>query len=251
MAQLMLSETEFAGFPFLDAGFDRDRALVAVACVRWRRLTGRDDASPDDLRRMLVPEIAARVRHLDLDLLVSSFSLDGSAHRRIRTALTTIAVTVAEWAPLLAVPWRYRGLDPTRGAIGASTFAWPQHTFLSHRAFTSDEELVEQIVHELCHGWLYLLEELSPLEHPGCTRQVILPSGTAERGVSELLGAIHVVVNLRRLWQRLRTSESLREARLTHLDAYLAQALRLLPDTYPCMTAEGSLLAARLGGISL
>lgn len=246
MAQPVLSVSEFGGYPFLDEGFARDRLLVAVACARWVRVRGDVHPRPADLHAMLNPDQAVRVRQLDLELPLESHEFDPDHLRRIDAARDAIRAAIPSWGPLLDVPWRYRRLPEGRGAIGASTFAWPQHVFLAEAAFASEYELVEQIVHELSHGWLYLLEELAPLQHEGCTRLITLPSGTSERGVNELLGALHVVANLRNLWAAVAAPDELRTRRLAVLDRYWREALELLPQAEPCMTREGSALAERL-----
>lgn len=246
MARSAVSPAEFGGYPLLDDSFARDRALVAVACARCYRLTGHGRPTADELRRVLLPEEAVRVRRLDLDLPMESSELTAERALAVSAALESVRRAVPTWAPLLDVPWRFRQLEDGGRAIGASTFAWPQHVFLGDRAFASHHELTEQLVHELSHGWLYLLEELSPLQHEGCTRLITLPSGTSERGVSELLGALHVVANLRRLWRGLDVDEESRAHRLAALDAYFTDALRTLTDTQSCLTAEGAALSDRL-----
>ena len=43
---------------------------------------------------------------------------------------------------------------------------WPQHVLLADEAFAADAELREQLVHELAHQWLYLIEDIWPLDRP-------------------------------------------------------------------------------------
>jgi hypothetical protein len=65
------------------------------------------------------------------------------------------------------------------GAVSASSYRWPQHVLLADAAFTSARELREQLVHELCHQWLYLMEELWALNAQGADL-IVLPSGTGD-----------------------------------------------------------------------
>ena len=103
------------------------------------------------------------------------------------------------WAPLLSLPVRYARLHPDGGAISASSRDWPQHVLLADDAFASDAELREQLVHELAHQWLYLIEDIWPLDRPGAAR-LTLPSGTRDRAPAEVLGAAHVAAALTRMY---------------------------------------------------
>ncbi|MFJ2087542.1 aKG-HExxH-type peptide beta-hydroxylase [Micromonospora chokoriensis] len=235
---------EFAGFPFLDINFRAGRLLTAVACTRWARAHGLDQApEAAQLQSTLQPAEARRIRALDLALDLPTEDLTSEQQERAAGCLARTRELIPEWAPLLSIPVRLHQLVHSE-AVSASVFAWPQYVFLGEAAFSSDANLTEQLVHEHSHQWLYFIEELWPLA-AGEDRWV-LPSGTAHRSTSELLGAVHVVVNLHRLWQRTDVDSHTRERRLLDLAAYGRDCLPLLAAARPGLTSEGAALADRL-----
>ncbi len=246
VASSSLIQAEFGGFPFMDTAFDSRRLLAAVACGRWARAHGLDSApTSEQLAAVLEPANARRIRRLDLQLDLPSEALPEERILKVRETLTLARELLPAWGALLSIPIEFRRLVHS-AAISASIFAWPQSIFLADRAFASDSTLAEQLVHEMSHQWLYFLEEIWPLQIAGSGQSFTLPSGTAGRSASELLGALHVVANLRTLWRVVPVTDEERGRRLEHLHHYGAACLRLLDAARPALTVEGQALAQRL-----
>lgn len=239
-------ETEFGGFPFIDSAFNNQRLLAAVSCARWTRAHGKTNTpTAAQLRAVLQPVEARRIRRLDLELNLPAEELSVEQTAHANQVLRLVHDLIPQWRPLLSIPTNLLRLIHST-AVSASVFAWPQHIFLADRAFTSDAVLAEQLVHEHSHQWLYFLEEIWPLQVSGNGQTYTLPSGTAGRSASELLGAVHVVANLRVLWNALPVNDADRTQRLDHLRQYGAKCLSLLEAARPSFTSEGMALARRL-----
>lgn len=237
------------GWPFLDLNHMPQRLLTLVACVRITRRDG-SCAAPtcEDLAAVLAPDRALRIRALDLPKPLPGGALTARRQQEIRTTVNHLAALLPQWEPLLrALPLTYLPMPPDRPrSISASCFAWPQYILLAEPAFASRAVLAEQLLHETCHQWLYLCEELAPLQHPGCTHRITLPSGTGDRSPAELLGAAHVAHGLHRLWPRLDIPTSIRERRLDHLASYTSGCRTLISAARPCLTPHGHALADRI-----
>lgn len=239
---------QVGGFPFLDPEFAPGRLLTAAACCRWTRAHPHTAATPtrNELTAVLQPERARQIRRLDLHLDLPHGDLTEGQHHQVAQTRAAIVRWLPDWAPLIELPLRFHALIHSE-AISASVFAWPQHIFLADSAFASPTTLAEQITHETSHQWLYLIEELWPLQRTDATRiRVTLPSGTPGRSPAELLGASHVAVNLRRLWTHMPTSATRRRDRLAHLHDYGSACAHLLADVRDALTADGQALARRL-----
>ncbi|KOT64390.1 MULTISPECIES: aKG-HExxH-type peptide beta-hydroxylase [Streptomyces] len=239
---------QLGGWPFLDDGHIPRRLLTAVACVRLARRDGPSPApAPQELAAVLAPDEALRIRALDLSQPPPCGDLAPARHDAIGEALHQIAERVPAWAVLLtALPVAYLPLPADRTGISASCFAWPQHVLLSERAFAHPAVLAEQILHELCHQWLYLCQELIPLQRPGPLPRITLPSGTGGRSPAELLGAAHVTCALTRLWPWLEVAAPLRDERLAQLRTYLRGCRSLLSAARPHLNEHGHALADRI-----
>lgn len=239
-------EQEFGGWPFLDTGFNASRLLTAVACARWNREhTSSEPPRKSDLISRLQPAEAKRIRGLDLTLDLPHGLLTTDQQDEVAQARHHINDLITQWNVLLTVPLEFLLLQHSQ-AISSSNFAWPQHIFLAPTAFAAATSLCEQVLHETSHQWLYFIEEIWPLQRDDATRRFTLPSGTAGRSASELLGATHVVVNLNRLWTVMPADEIMRRRRLDHLRIYGAGCQRLLGEASDVLTAEGQALAVRL-----
>lgn len=238
---------EVGGFPFVDPGFQPARLLTAVACCRWARANPAADtsASHDDLMAVLQPDRARQVRGLDLHLDLPYGQLTDDQHQQVSHARDAILGWLPQWADLIRLPLVFLGLEHS-AAISSSNFAWPQHIFLAPAAFANSETLAEQVTHETSHQWLYLLEELWPLQVDNPSARFTLPSGTSGRSPSELLGASHVVANLYRLWSTMPVGLDARQRRLEHLRRYAAGCVALLVEAREFLTDDGQALAYRL-----
>lgn len=231
------------GCPFLDDGFTDRRLLAAVAAVRHveGEHAGLASAITEaEAEAWLAPARAFMLRGTQP---IPAQPLVPERLRLVKDVLAELATVVPAWRRLLDLPVRYALLDTANGAISASSRAWPQHVLLADKAFSSRTELCEQVLHELTHQWLYLIQEVWALQSPdaGTFR---LPSGTAGREPAEVLGAALVVATLLRLY---RISPGRQPAeRLDRLSTYGAECLALLADRDEELTDAGRQIARRL-----
>ncbi|MBO2464952.1 aKG-HExxH-type peptide beta-hydroxylase [Actinomadura violacea] len=206
-AALALTRQDFAdplrmldGLPFLDDGFQHGRLLAGAAAVRHAQA----EQAPRSGSRGAVPPQAwlmpSAIYALRTSPPMPARPLASARRAAISRRLIELEELVPAWGPLLRLPVRYARLFPDRGAISASSRSWPQHVLLADAAFSTEAELREQLVHELAHQWLYLIQEMWRLETPDAP-PVALPSGTAGRSPDEALGAAHVAAALIRLYQ--------------------------------------------------
>ncbi|MER8103251.1 HEXXH motif-containing putative peptide modification protein [Kitasatospora sp. NPDC094016] len=189
-----------AGVPFVDDGFQAELLLAGVSARRAGDAARRGLAKAPDpaAGQWLDPQEAVRVRRNATP--VPSGPLTAGQEEAVRTTVDGIVAEMPAWSVLLeALPTRFLLLSTGNGAVSASSFLWPQHVFLAPAAFESTAALREFVVHEMCHQWLYLIEELWDLEVPGAARHV-LPSGTANRAPREVIGAAHVAAATIRLY---------------------------------------------------
>jgi hypothetical protein len=240
----VLPLTEVSGLPFLD-DHARTGKLLAAAAV-CRRLEDAVDSVPvsaADYTRYLDPTVALTIRTKSSQAPLPARGLSPLHRTLLRVALHDLAEAVPPWRPLLVLPVRFLELWPPTGAISASCWAWPQHVLLAADAFTDAAELREQVCHELCHQWLYLIEEAWPLQHPGAEHRM-LPSGTADRSPAEVIGAAHVAAALSRLYRA--TPRPTARARLAQLQRYLTGCLALLETAAADLTPAGHQITHRL-----
>ncbi len=164
-------------------------------------------------------------------------------HEQVTTTLAGIAALIPAWEQLARLPVRYAALYPANGAISASSTAWPQHILLADDAFATGAELREQLVHELAHQWLYLIQAIWPLDIPGAPL-LTLPSGTRGRTPAEVIGAAHVAAALLRLYRTDQTGQAARRAAV--LSGYGTACLDLAGAAAADLTTTGILIAQRL-----
>ncbi|GGK71010.1 hypothetical protein Sme01_27120 [Sphaerisporangium melleum] len=230
------------GLPFVDEGFTAKRLLAAVAAARHvtaerEGRTGR--IGEHHAETWLGPSGALLLAG---GQAMPAIPLTPGKKVQVAAKLAEIGVLVPAWTQLTTLPIRYAGLYPANGAISASSRAWPQHILLAEEAFATPIELREQVVHELSHQWLYLLEELWRLELPSA-RRVALPSGTADRSPAEVLGAAHVATVLIRLYEAAGDAPP---GRLAKLAAYRTGCLHVLDRIADDLTDLGRAVARHL-----
>ena len=234
---------DMGGLPFLDDGFAARRLLTITAAVRYSAACQRglaDGASAQDAGAWLVP---ARARALSTSTTpMPARQLPAAFRQQVTRTLGDLAVCMPTWRLLLALPVRYARLHPAGGAISASSRDWPQHVLLAQEAFATSRELAEQVTHELAHQWLYLIEDIWPLQVPGAAT-LTLPSGTRGRSLAEVLGAAHVAAVLIRLYQHAATGQA--AARIRALAAYGAGCLDLTSASAE-LTEAGALITQQL-----
>lgn len=238
------SFTALGGMPFLDDGFDARRLLAMTAAVRHVDAEQRGietGISDRDIEAWLAPSRAY--------LLGTSYGpipalpLPPGQFEQVADALRGIAGLIPAWALLVRLPVRYASLYPPSGAISASSTSWLQHVLLADEAFASSRELREQVIHELAHQWLYLIQALWPLDQPSAAL-LTLPSGTTHRTPAEVLGAAHVAAALLRFYQV--DGSAWAAARIQALTAYGAECLEIAASADHDLTLNGNLVAQRL-----
>lgn len=217
--------TMLGGLPFLDDAFAAKRLLAGVAAVRHveaERTGNAERISHTEVSVWLDPARALLLRSPSGPMPADT--LTGRRQRMIADALAELAELIPGWVPLLGLPVLFSLLSPSNGAISASSRMWPQQVLLADEAFATHTELREQVLHELSHQRLYLIEELWALQMPGA-RRTTLPSGTADRTPAEVLGAAHVAAVLTRMY---RASVTAPAQRLSRLAGYGSGCLELL-----------------------
>ena len=232
------------GTPFLDHGFASRRLLAVIAAARHGAAM-RQGLGGSVLRGQaevwLAPAWAYLVNAGPTPMPAQP--LRAARKQQVADVLTALAVRMPTWAPLLSLPVRYARLYPDGGAISASSRDWPQHVLLADEAFASDSELREQLLHEMAHQWLYLIEDIWPLDRPGAAR-LTLPSGTRGRAPAEVLGAAHVAAVLCRMYTAAGGPGA--RARISALTAYGQGCLDLAQAASADLTETVTTIAQRL-----
>lgn len=244
---MMIDPVEiFGGIPFANPDFQHERLLAATSVVRGAEAQRHGLAIEGTA--LFDPILITKVRQQHLAQDIPSLAPTCEQSAQVEETLELIARTVPHFAPLLHIPIRFRILQNSR-AISASSFAWPQHVFLGLDAFGRTTQLAEQITHEMCHCWLYFIEEVTPV-HTTSERVLRLPSGTANRDAAEVLGALHVAVTLQLLWGRLEVNAEERSDRLKSLRNYTDGCIELLRGAAaPYLTDAGHRLTQDLVAI--
>jgi len=232
------------GVPFLDDEFCARRLLALTAAVRHcaagqRRI---ETAITDrEVEAWLAPSRAYLLGAGRGPM--PALPLPPGYQEQVTGTLAGIAALIPAWEQLVRLPVRYAALYPANGAISASSTAWPQHVLLADEAFATSRELREQLVHELAHQWLYLIQAIWPLDAPGAPL-LTLPSGTGRRTPAEVIGAAHVAAALIRLYQADGTVRA--RDRIRTLTAYGAGCLEAAASAAPDLAPAGISITQRL-----
>ncbi|GAA2652433.1 hypothetical protein GCM10010425_77600 [Streptomyces spororaveus] len=240
----------FGGIPLIDGSFDSGRFLTAVATTRLFRAGQTDNllAASSEQRAVLLNEVLSPEKALasrDLRPFPDDVNpLHEDRARAAAEALAQLAELVPRWSILTELSINFLGLRRP-GVIGSSNYAFPQHIFLAEEAFASPTELLEQVLHEVSHNWLYLVEEMWPLHRTTGDVVFELPSGTSNRNPGEVLGASHVTRNLQALYRALPVNTETQQ-RLEELDHYMDGCIELLEHTNAHLTDVGREVADRL-----
>jgi hypothetical protein len=235
---------DLGGMPFLDDQFASRRLLAVIAAARHGAAVRQGLAggvSRQQAEAWLFPARAYLVNAGPTPMPAQP--LRSARRQQVASALSGIGAALPAWGPLLSLPVRYARLHPDGGAISASSRDWPQHVLLGDAAFASDAELREQLVHELAHQWLYLIEDIWPLDRPGAAR-LTLPSGTRGRASSEVLGAAHVAAALTRMYATAGGPGA--SVRISDLTRYGQGCLELAQAASADLTEAGFTIAQRL-----
>lgn len=237
-------EASIGGVPFIDAGFEPRRLLAAVAATRLHRRKIDPETLPRDrLEAVLKPEFAVELYKGYQRVRLPTENLSLEELSRIKQAQADLINHRPEWARLISLPIRFMKMTGSSQSISASIDVLPQHVFLSAEAFVSDKELREQILHETCHNWLYLISEVWRLHWTASRVLLTLPSGTTNRTPSELIGALHVASVLLLYYG---SDEHMAEVQARDLAGYRAGCLELASAISNCLTDVGKEVAHRL-----
>lgn len=214
----------FRGLPFIDASFKSDLLLTLVG--RVRKILADDIVGPAIDVDWLDPDQASRLRSAaDIACDLPLLPLSAIQLQQVRSACADIVEEAPEWRRLIQFPVKYHRLESS-DVIGCSCYATPQRVFLSEAAFSTKRELREQIIHEHCHNWMYFLEELMPFHRIDYREVFVLPSGTANRNPTEIIGAAHVAATLSQWYAKQADAES--QQRVQHLSAYFDGCVGML-----------------------
>ncbi len=235
---------DLGGLPFIDDRFAARRLLAITAAVRYHAARQRGLAGPVPAQETEAWLGPARTLALSTSCTpMPARPLTATRRQQVTRTLAALTDMMPPWRKLLALPVRYALLYPAHGAISASSRDWPQHVLLADEAFATNRELAEQVVHELAHQWLYLIEDIWPLQHPGAAT-LTLPSGTRDRTPAEVLGAAHVAAALIRLYRQHATDWA--ADRIQALTGYGTGCLTLAAAAKANLTDTGILFAHRL-----
>ncbi|MFJ1552734.1 hypothetical protein [Streptomyces mirabilis] len=231
------------GVPFLDRNFSVPQLLGGVVAVRQmhaRNLEVQDVPAADDITGWLSPDTAVKTR--PNATLVPVRTMPVARLRRTQHAARGLGELLPHWRQLMALPMAYHLLESDDTSLSASTYLWPQQILLSDAAFDNRQALDELLLHEWCHQWLYLTEELWPFDVPGA-RQVTLPSGTSDRAPREVIGAAHVAATTLRMYQALGVHSG---ERIEMFTEYGRGCLALLDELDEDLTPAGRTIAGQL-----
>lgn len=214
----------FHGLPFVDESFDSKLLLTLVG--RVRKILADDIIGPAINVDWLDPDQALKLRNaVGIKCDLSLLPLSRRQLEKVQSARAAVIEKAHGWRRLIQFPVRYHRLESS-DVIGCSCYATPQRVFLSEAAFCTERELCEQIIHEHCHNWMYLLEELMPFHRIDYEEVFVLPSGTANRNPTEIIGAAHVAATLGRWYATQVDAES--QQRVHQLAAYFDGCMGLL-----------------------
>lgn len=214
----------FHGLPFLDESFDSELLLTLVG--RVRKILADDIIGPAINVDWLNPDQALKLRKAaDIECDLSLLPLSSLQLEQVQSARAAIIERAYAWRRLIQFPVKYHWLESS-DVIGCSCYATPQRVFLSEAAFSTKRELCEQIIHEHCHNWMYFLEELMPFHRIDYQEVFVLPSGTANRNPTEIIGAAHVAATLAHWYAKQADAES--QQRVHQLSAYFDGCVDLL-----------------------
>ncbi len=182
----------FGGIPFLDNGFNASSFMSAIAVAR-RYKEEKTDLRPVALQNYITPGRAVKIydRLLGRTPFPQANHLSKEDNDRINESISGILHFLPEWAPMFQIPFRFVRLK-SDSVIGSSNASVPQTIFLGNTAWKSDAELREQVLHEIAHVWLYMIEELWPLHTSDQPGNFTLPSGTSGKTGTGVLNASFV-----------------------------------------------------------
>lgn len=233
------------GAPFVDHAFNPRRLLAAVAATRQieAEQAGMSAMSLRTARaagEWLMPSRVLLLRPEETPMPAAPLRRQNKA--MIGAVFNRLGAELPAWRPLLTLPVRYALMRPANGAISASSRAWPQHVLLADDAFGSELTLREQLVHELAHQWLYLMQEIWAFQESG-GHNLTLPSGTRGRSAAEVIGAAHVAAALIAMYA---TVGGAPPGRVDHLTWYGTGCLDLITAVETDLTEAGRQVARRL-----
>ncbi|WP_371666401.1 hypothetical protein OG985_48195 [Streptomyces sp. NBC_00289] len=236
---------EIGGLPFLDDSFRPSTLLTLVATMR-RNLDPTGHASLVDY---LDPGNATAIYRKMTDGQGNDYDyhwvpLTGDQERRVSSALTGVAGAVASWAPLFAIPLRYRKIQKL-GVRSATDLLIPQTIYLGEGAFSSPHPLEEILVHEQAHVWLHFIAEICDLQKGDAPEDFVLPSGTSDRTLRGVLVAAHFAASAIKFYACAGAGMPDGETRVRYLIDYFSGCLDLAAG-HPSLTPMGQVVLDRL-----
>lgn len=201
MSELPTAMRQFAHtMPVIDPGFPHGQLLAATAAVRITSAKS-NDLSTDRVREVLAPTFFSDPIHQ-----CPYPGAEATHLRQINEARYRVRRNLPERQHALDLPLNFYVLPPDLGE-SASCPSWPQQVAFCEDVLADPSRLEESYLHELCHQWHYLLQHFVEHEVPGFPRDLVLPSGTANRSAAEVLGALHVSSALTQWYGNLRRAD--------------------------------------------
>jgi hypothetical protein len=233
------------GAPFVDHAFTSGNLLAVVAAARQLEAEGAGMSTASRrtglaAQEWLMPSRVLLLRPEETPMPAAPLRRRNKA--MIDDVVNRLSAELPEWESLLTLPVRFALMRPANGAVSASSRAWPQHVLLADDAFGSEVVLREQLVHELAHQWLYLVQEVWAFQKVG-GHNLTLPSGTGGRSAAEVIGAAHVAAALCVMYTTVGGAPS---GRIDHWGWYGTGCLELLTAVDTDLTEAGRQVARRL-----
>jgi hypothetical protein len=190
----------FGGLPFISEEFNVTGFLTSVACARskWNRVIGNSDF---DLVEFLNPGLAIDIYFKLLSKIKPDLDQNLSAKdlSRIDDSISSIGRLMPNWRKYFQIEYKFYKIRDKR-IIGFSSASKPQHIYLGDQSWVDNEELTEQVLHEIAHVWLYMVEELWAFHENNKVKLYTLPSGTSHKTATGVLNACFVACVLSKFY---------------------------------------------------
>lgn len=239
----------FGGVPFIHDTFNADRFLAAVAVSRMyilRNINSNDTF--ENYNHLLSPDLAKKIRESqNIVDRIESEEVPTNDLNKVQDAIMEIMINKPNFEKYFKIPFKFRLLK-NENIISCSSYNTPQYIFLGKKAFYSKKELVEQILHEVAHNWLYFVEELFALQAGEMQDLYLLPSGTANKNIKEVLGAAHVASVLFIYYDEINYDDTYTN-RLDFLRKYLDGCLLILKEKSNKLSFTGKFIFSEIDQI--
>lgn len=227
-----------AKLPLLDMDMDPEPLLEAVARKRGQQAwllghVGEDPKTyldPEQAHR-LFKEVLGGAPQMD-PYVQGAYEATGVLKQFITDAQSALNKNFPDWARFQKLPIQIM-ISPNPSILSYSCLLHPQHIYLGLQSFAGGNAdlLLESLLHQYAHIWLYLEQEISPFSIDQYGYRYTLPSGVPNRSATAMIDAAYAAAVLRQYYAKLGNSK-----RRIELTAYLAGCLMQIrndPDITP------------------